>query len=182
MQKIDHLTYSYFDLSEDEITLIEDTVEHVLPAVQPNAGAYPSLWKPSERDDRHAYSNRLAASLLDWFEGVATVSIEMVGRNRDFGILRLRLEEGAVSKMYTECEEGTFKASLDGISEALEKPIDRNFQLVPDMRVFANDSLYLIKPMQRRFWLQSAALDDADGIAYDLQTAKETQRRWSLAS
>ena len=42
---------------------------------------------------------------------------------------------------------------------------------MPDLRVFVGNCLYLIKPMQTRFWLRSTALADADGIALDLQQA-----------
>jgi hypothetical protein len=35
--------------------------------------------------------------------------------------------------------------------------------------------------MQRRFWLQSAALADADAIAMDLQDAVEIEKRRSHA-
>ena len=45
------------------------------------------------------------------------------------------------------------------------------FQLVPDFRLFTGKSLYLVKPLQRRFWLRSAAIADADAMAMDLQDA-----------
>ena len=46
-----------------------------------------------------------------------------------------------------------------------------NFQLVPDFRLFDEKSLYLVKPLQRRFWLRSAAIADADALATELQHA-----------
>jgi hypothetical protein len=50
---------------------------------------------------------------------------------------------------------------------------------MPDLRVFIGKNLYLVKPMQRRFWLQSTALSDGDAIAADLQQSidLDAQRR-----
>jgi hypothetical protein len=53
--------------------------------------------------------------------------------------------------------------ALARIMQHIHQPLDGNFQLMPDLRVFIDKSLYLVKPMQRRFWLRSAALSDADG-------------------
>ena len=55
-----------------------------------------------------------------------------------------------------------------------------NFQLMPDFRIFGGSDLYLVKPMQRRFWLRSSALADASAIALDLQDyAGSSKRRGS---
>jgi len=40
---------------------------------------------------------------------------------------------------------------------------------MPNFRIFNGNHLYLVKPMQRRFWLRSSALADASAIALDLQ-------------
>jgi hypothetical protein len=70
---------------------------------------------------------------------------------------------------------------LARISDHIHQPLDGNFQATPDLRVFVGNNLYLIKPMQQRFWLKSTALADADAIAMDLQDAIELNRRQSQA-
>lgn len=40
---------------------------------------------------------------------------------------------------------------------------------MPDFRVFEGNDLYLVKPMQRRFWLRSSVLADANSVALDLE-------------
>ena len=42
---------------------------------------------------------------------------------------------------------------------------------MPDFRIFIGNHLYLVKPTQKRFWLKSSALADADAIALDLHDA-----------
>ncbi|MCU7967117.1 MAG: hypothetical protein KZQ74_07975 [gamma proteobacterium symbiont of Bathyaustriella thionipta] len=50
----------------------------------------------------------------------------------------------------------------------MPKDLPGNFQLIPDLRIFIDDILYIVKPRKRRFWLGSTALADADAIASDL--------------
>jgi hypothetical protein len=42
--------------------------------------------------------------------------------------------------------------------------------------VFVENDLYLIKPMQKRFWLESTALADADAVARELETVVDIGR------
>lgn len=184
LRNIDQLTYTYFGLSDDEITLIEDAVEHILPAAQPNAGSFPDLWKMSGPNDRAAYGEQLVASLSDWFEPNRQLSVDLIGANQDFGILRLQLRKvsGGSGKTYKERTGTSFTEALENVSSALNQPLARNFQTVPDLKIFVGECLFLIKPMQRRFWLKSTALVDADSIASDLETMIAASQARSSAS
>ena len=90
LSEIDKLAYQYFCLSSDEIALIEDTVDSILPALQPHEGHFPRLWNPPEAHERAIYARTLAASLGQWFsEG--TIDTQSVAKGADLAILRLRL-------------------------------------------------------------------------------------------
>jgi hypothetical protein len=92
----------------------------------------------------------------------------------DLSVLRLRLGE---DQDYHEDENGDLTAVLGRLHEHINQPINGNFQVMPDLRVFAGESLYLVKPMQLRFWLRSTALADADDIVLELQQLTELPRR-----
>jgi hypothetical protein len=176
LRTIDRLAYQYFGLSADEIAIIEDTVDAIMPALQPHEGQTPALWSAPDQAERTAYARTLTASLSDWFRGAQGISAKLVAKSADLAVLRLRLGS---SDGYTEDQHGKLSAVLEELSAHINQPLDGNFQLVPDLRVFVGQSLYLIKPMQRRFWLRATALADADGIALDLQQAITSQRRRS---
>lgn len=177
LRQIDRLAYQYFCLSSDEIALVEDAVESILPALQPHEGYFPDLWRAPEEAQRAAYAKTLASSLSEWFRGRGGIAPHLVARSADLGILRLQLGGGG---NYAEDQNDDLGAVLRDLSAHIHQPLHGNFQLMPDLRVFVGDCLYLIKPMQLRFWLRSTALADADGIALDLQQAVTPQRRQSM--
>lgn len=175
LAKIDHLFYQYFCLSDEDIILIEDAIEKIIPAVQPHEGNYPDVWKTPTEKDRHDYATTLVASVGNWLRHQGSVSARLEAFSADLGILCLTLDGSSVG--YTESRGDSLADVFSRITEHIHQPLDGNFQLMPDLRVFVGKDLYLIKPMQQRFWLRSAALADADAIAMDLQDAVELHGR-----
>ena len=172
---IDHLTYQFFCLSDEEITLIDDTVEKIIPAVQPRESSFPDVWKLADSEDRRNYATTLVRSMAEWFDRDRTVGIRLEARNDDLAILRLTLEDDGRNSNYIEENSNSVGEALAKIFEHIHQPLPGNFQLIPDFRMFIGNNLYLVKPAQKRFWLKSTALTDADAIALDLQDAATFQ-------
>ena len=177
LEKIDHLTCEFFCLSDEEVVLVDDTVERIIPSIQPGRNRYPDIWEPADRADRRSYAEALIRSMVEYFDPDCTISIRLEARNADLAVLRLTLEDGRKKTEYTEEDNGSVGAVLAKLSEHVHQPLPGNFQLMPDFRIFVGDHLYLVKPARRRFWLRSAALADADAIALDLQDAVTRNRR-----
>ena len=171
LSNVDDLAYDYFCLSEDEISIIEDTVNYIIPAMQPLQGSYPNLWKPAQASDRRDYAQMLNKALNEWLSDGWTTRISLEARNADLGILRLKLIQEQESSPYQEHKDESLETVLEKLWKHVHSPQTGNFQLLPDFRIFIEGDLYLVKPMQKRFWLRSAALADADAIAADLQHA-----------
>jgi hypothetical protein len=169
LSKIDLLAYDYFCLSEDEVAIIEDTVEYIIPAMQPHEGASPDLWSLAQSNERKVYAKTLSTSLRDWLNEGWTVNALFEAGNTDLGILRLSLAPEEEACPYEEHTDKTLGDVLQKLWKHIHNPLTGNFQLLPDFRVFIDSNLYLVKPKQRRFWLRSTALADADTIAADLQ-------------
>lgn len=174
LKEIDRLAYAYFGLSDEERALIDDAVDFVVPALQPHEGFFPVLWQAPGSDQRRSYARTLANSLTDWFVSEDGIGACLVARSADLAILRLRLDR---PDDYSEEDDGDLTSVLAQLSQHIKQPLSGNFQLTPDLRVFVGESLYLVKPMQLRFWLRSAALADADDIALDLQQLRTAADR-----
>ena len=170
-EELDLLTYRFFCLSDDEVILVDDTIESIVPAIQPKQGGYPDIWKQADRDDRRSYATTLVRSMAGWFNRQSTIGIRLEAQNRDLAILRLILEDDRGSVEYEEKTGAAVGDVLTDIFEHIHAPLPGNFQLIPNFRIFMGNTLYLVKPTQKRFWLKSAALADADSIALDLQSA-----------
>ena len=169
LDEIDKLTYEFFCLSQTERILVEDTVEHTIPAAQPNRGSRPEIWNASAPSDRRAYARTLVDNLADWLDDDCAVRARLVARNDDLAVLRLTLQDGRSAFDYAEDDDATVGAALSRLAHRIEQPIPGNFQSTPDFRVFLDRDLFLVKPTARRFWLRSAAVADAHAIALDLQ-------------
>ena len=177
LEKIDRLTCGFFCLSDEEVILVDDTVERIIPAIQPRRNRYPDIWETADPEDRRSYAEQLSRSMAEWFDPDCTIGIRLEARNADLAVLRLTLEGGRKKVGYTEPSNGSVGAVLARLSEHIHQPLSGNFQLMPDFRIFAGNHLYLVKPARRRFWLRSAALADADAIALDLRDAVTLNRR-----
>ena len=169
--ELDSYCYRYFGLGEEETALVEDSVASVIPSAQPRKGSIVDLWRPARRTERETYANTLARSMAQWFSDDTTVRVELEARNDDLALLHVQLAGRQDSEAYRERNDEFVGSALARLATRMDVPLPGNFQLVPDFRLFIENSLYLAKPLQRRFWLRSAAIADADAIAMELQDA-----------
>ena len=100
--EVDRLTYQFFCLSDDEITLVDDTVKNIIPAVQPRQSLFPDMWRPADRRQRQEYATTLIRSMSEWFDSDCTVGIKLEARNEDLAVLRLALEVKSKNARYIE--------------------------------------------------------------------------------
>ena len=175
--EIDRLAYDFFGLTDEEIILVEDTVAHVIPAVHPSRNSVPDVWRSSTAADRRSYAQALLHRMSDWFEGDYTVAARLEAHNDDLAILRLTLQREHEASEYHEVKSSRVNNVLADLAAQVGRPLAGNFQLVPDFRLVTGDHLYLVKPAQKRFWLRSAAIADADAIALDLQDSAAVSAR-----
>ena len=171
LSRLDGPCYRYFGLGDEEIAVVEDAVDNVIPYVQPHRGASVGLWRAADESDRESYAGTLVGSLSPWFDENAAVNVALEACNDDLALLQLRLVDRTEREPYREENVQHVGDALRRLAGRIDVPLPGNFQLVPDFRLFAGDSLYLVKPLQRRFWLRSAAIADADAVAADLQDA-----------
>jgi hypothetical protein len=160
--------YSYFDVSPDELILIDDTVHTLRPSATPSRGSHiPTLAVPS-RSDRALYASTLIDTLYAWAGGngadlratcvvsnTTGVAVLTVGRTRD-------------AKEYYETEAS---ADMDNVLQRLKALLPERRGSLLYLRnagVFDQDRMHVVKPLTMRYWMRSAALNDADAAAAHL--------------
>ena len=164
--RLDDLVYDYFGLTEQEILLVEDTVKYVASSMQPTSSMVP-IWGQPTKKDRGAYASVLTSSLVEWMKSSSSVSVALVARDDDLTVVRLRLCETADRVAYEEHQIEVGEALMT-VANAMDTPLPGNLHRLGNLRVYAGDNLYMVKPNRMRFWTRSAARVDAEQIVVDL--------------
>lgn len=179
IERLNQLVYQYYGLTEAEITVIEDTIKYVIPSIQPRTKKRPPLWNKTNRTHWQEYIGVLLDTLGNWIQPDTHITASLTTcRQADLILIGLSLPKKRPLKSFIINETNdAFNAALSRINAGLRQETLRNFYLVPDLRIFIDDTLYLIKPKMMRFWTKSAALNDADAIVVDLQSERRLNKK-----
>lgn len=164
--------YSYFDINADEEILIEDTVRILQKSATPSRGSnVPTLAAPTERD-RQRYATTLLDALHAW-AGDASPNLGarcVIAEKAGVGVLTV-----AIARNSTQYRETKASTDLDRILERLKALSPERYGSLVYLRnlaVMEQDRMHIVKPLTMRFWLGSAALNDADAAASHLLTQR----------
>ena len=180
--ELDKLVFGYFNVDSWEEALINDTVKVWIPSATPRRDekSIPTLELSSDTH-RLEYMNLLLEALNTWaqrsdrrIEGNTIISLEA-----DLGVVSLR----KVDKFSTQIQVSEAESS-----EELDKALKRLASLLPaetksmrllrNLKVFEGNNLDILKPLARRYWTKTAALNDADEIAAAILTAASREKRY----
>jgi N-6 DNA Methylase len=169
LNEIDALVYEYYGLDTEEIALIQDSFDFIIPAMQPrrNAGLQ-AIWDISKPQQRKDYAAMLCTALKPWFK--QSLNATLAAKSSDSAIIKLSLSDGS-NVAYNESTSADVDHFLAEISSRLAQSLPGNMQLVPDLRFVIGRDIYLVKPLQLRHWLRSTALADAEQIAAEFAAA-----------
>ena len=169
----------YFGLGERETARIREVAHVVAPNLQPNsyAALNTTLQRRPTPEQVESYTRELVAALRVWrdarrgqgdFQVTATLGSESA--YGPFGILRLDVRQDARGRdiKATEITVGdqAVRAVLQTLSAhgLLPLKLQEDLYLATDVVVRHGDSLYLIKPLLQRLWLQAEAYRDAERV------------------
>jgi hypothetical protein len=118
---------------------------------------------------RSAYAAMLCEALEPWL--LKPVSATLAAKSGDIAVLKVSLGNEQNASAYSEAAGTEFDQFLKSVTQSLSDALPGNVQLVPDLRFVIGGDMYLVKPIQLRHWLRSAALADAEQIAAELSAA-----------
>ena len=168
LEELDALVFDYYGLDVSEVALIEDTFRYIIPAMQPRRSAgMQKIWDSSRVEHRSDYAAMLCDALKSWLR--QPISASLAAKSSDIGILKLTINPE--NETYSEVSPPEAGQLLQSIQNHLSISLPGNVQLVPDLRFVIGNDMYLVKPMQLRYWLRSTALADAEQIAAEFSAA-----------
>lgn len=168
---IEPLIDAYFGVEEQERLLIDDTVEVIIPSIQPSRSRPSGPTMAAVSDDAlNDYATRLCATLGQWSRTGDEVSCR-VARSMKLGLAMAVVQRtnGRDRPALVLADDTDVLATIGKLQKALPAT-QRTLDFVRGMKIFDGPHLYIIKPDTRRFWTQSSALNDADEIVGTLLT------------
>jgi hypothetical protein len=169
-EEVEGLIRDYYEVDAFEGFLIEDTVRTIIPSSTPNRATVdiPTLRYVSE-DQQIAYADTLCDAMAAYC-GKDTVGRPNKGpyaatvfRGSPYSVIRIDRADRP-RKTILEGSSDRLPAILARLQPILEEEY-RRFVFCHDLKVFSKDALYILKPRQYRFWMRTAALEDADEVA-----------------
>ncbi len=164
-EALNPLVREYYDIDRYEAMVIEDTLHLAKESSTPgeNTRSIPTLAEAQEKDCR-VY----AVTLCEMLNSFGRTSGFKVRPNVLLGdphsIVHVCLVNKGPLDVSVSRSGQELAATLRRIGTLLESQ-EGQFVFCQNLKVFDADSLYVLKPMQMRFWSRTAALNDADEIA-----------------
>ncbi len=164
---IEPLIEEYFDVQPLEKLLIEDTLNILIPSIQPSQSKMPvPTIQHSSVGHREAYKDRVCSMLNKWAKNGPYVVRGRIQASHSlgFGLAVFEKVDSTNSGEPMVPDEENLIRALD----RLRKTIPQGFRTIDPVRgvmLFDRNRLYVVKPIGQRYWSQTAALNDADEIA-----------------
>lgn len=183
---IDELVFDYFKLTSRERRLVEEAVAVLLPSVRPRS--FKSLDTPAQRraraGDLRRYATTLAAALDEWRDALGgkghfevNVCAAPPARTGALGAVRVSVSPGRAQAAQAEVriEDAAVAGALKELREQAMSPqtVADVLQLSPDTLIWTAKSVYLVRPLARRAWMERAALRDAERIVREVHASAE---------
>lgn len=156
------LVYDYFEICEWERHLIEDTVNVFRPSSTPGSLDSTKLLtvQPSRPTDREAYANLLVGTFRGWTRTKANLWAEgCIASESGLGLVTMGV--GGRAKPYRESRA---EDRVEVLLARIRKSTVGSFRCLRGFAFYEGAKVHLLKPLNRRHWTRTTALNDADEI------------------
>lgn len=167
-KEIDQIIYNdILKLTVDEQIIIQDTLDYSLDLFENQAKS--NAVKPILEIDH--YTNRITKELNDWLDDVdLKVSATKYSIDKNCPLYMVKLSFGNEQKE-TQISKEDIKKELKILDKKLWNEESKNLYFRKKLNYYDGDDVYIIKPNQRRFWSQTAAMEDSKTLLVEI--AKE---------
>jgi hypothetical protein len=165
-EKIDSVIYESFNLTNNDIALLNDGINYSLDLFhrqEKSIALYPVLQEQAVK-----YGETISTELNDFLDGqdlFANTTVYNV--NRFTPLMMIKLSFANKSKKVVTSKE-LIDDELKKIDAHLWEEESSNIYFRKKLNYKAGDDIYIIRPNQRRFWSQSMALEDASELILEI--------------
>ncbi|MBU9210715.1 SAM-dependent methyltransferase [Burkholderia multivorans] len=193
--ELDDAVFAYFGLTTEEQMLVRETVDILMPSVRPRS--FKSLDTPAQHRvdgarDFETYATALAEALTAWrtkTRGQGRFRVDVVAsdprRAGPCGIVRVSYVQRPTGKpeVSTNINDDVVIATLAELQRVGLRTIPSGdfLTLIPDVHLWFDESLYLVRFLARRNWTRRQAHRDAEHIVRSVQAQPHDQKRAEMA-
>jgi hypothetical protein len=184
--EIEPLIYRYFDLIDQEIILVEDTVDVFIKSATPPRMDSPipaqqpidKNFLPVYQAGLEPYASTLAGTLNEWAaQAKGTVRVSPVGSvDKDVGLAIITLHQTNKPRSFRKDE---LPAGLTEVLARLQKSATQPAGRLDYLRGiiwFDDSAIRIVKPNTVEYWTRTAALNDAAEIYARVAQARQAVR------
>ncbi len=172
MRQIEPHIYKYYAISKREEMLIEDTVNIFKRSMMPSSISkiVPTI-KESTYEQRKEYIDLLCSILNLWAK---RSPFKVSGKTEYSHSLGTSVVTLWKSQNFEPFKENQTSDELQGVLGNIQQALSGNegrFEYRRNLKVFDGNNLYILKPLARRHWTKTAAINEADEIAAKILTS-----------
>lgn len=148
-----------FGLTENEQVLIADFKTYSLGLIF--AGNNSIALKPTDKQENHLYAVFLCNELNKFLNSkmIASADIYELDKRSPLNMIKLTLGKGKQEIRSSSAD--SYHTHLSEIDKYLIKKEAKNIYIKKQIKYYDGDTIYIIKPNQKRFWSRSTAINDA---------------------
>lgn len=177
----DPLIYRYFNLTEQDIALVEDTCEIFdkgdTPGSLEAAKRILTLKPISEWDGLQPYADMICKTLNGWASGKMRVSATGMA-SEDTGLALVELRQTKTANPYAELRgEGKTIEAAARLRDASKENIGNSLEFQRDGWIFDGTRILIVKPARVGEWTATAAINDATALFAEISETRRLKNR-----
>jgi hypothetical protein len=151
-------------LSEDEQIIINDTLNYSLDLFEKQKES--NAVKPVISVER--YYNRLVKELNDWLVDVALkATVTHYNIDKNCPLYMIKISFGDKQEQPFSSKEDIYK-ELKSLDKKLWNEEAQSLYFRKKLNYYDGNDVYIVKPNQRRFWSETAAMEDSKTLLIEI--------------
>ena len=167
---LDKAVFMLYGLDRFEEVLVEDMVSHTID-LQRRHEQSEALWAATAKECRE-YAKYVIDVIQPFLETrkKRRIVADILDADSPLRVVRFTIVAASQNGRPSVVTEKVADLSqvLYGVAKNLDEQIALGVHTRRHLRVYSGDSIYVVKPSQRRFWTRSAGLTDGDSVLKDL--------------